>query len=107
MTSDPSRLIAALALDRFNLDLKTLDLCFLASLYLRADRASIESKGGDGTEAVSGPQRQRSRIASRTWHERLAGTALPNSGRSRILGHGYAEELRDGGWYALASRTSQ
>ena len=29
MSSDPSRLIAALARDRINLDLKTLDLCFL------------------------------------------------------------------------------
>ena len=43
MSSDPSRLIAALARDRINLDLKTLDLCFLASLYLRADRASLAS----------------------------------------------------------------
>lgn len=41
MPSDPSRLIAALARDRINLDLKTLDLCFLAGLYLRADRASL------------------------------------------------------------------
>ena len=32
MPSDPSRLIAALARDRINLDLKTLDLCFLAGL---------------------------------------------------------------------------
>ena len=30
MSSDPSRLIAALAHDRINLDLKTLDLCFPA-----------------------------------------------------------------------------
>jgi len=30
MSSDPSRLIAALARDRINLDLKTLDLCFIA-----------------------------------------------------------------------------
>ena len=43
MSSDPSRLIAALARDRINLDLKTLDLCFLAGLYLRADRASLAS----------------------------------------------------------------
>jgi chromosome partition protein MukF len=43
MPSDPSRLIAALARDRINLDLKTLDLCFLAGLYLRADRASLAS----------------------------------------------------------------
>ncbi len=43
MLSDPSRLIAALARDRINLDLKTLDLCFLAGLYLRADRASLAS----------------------------------------------------------------
>src|SRR5690606_12366778 len=41
MPSDPSRLIAALARDQINLDLKTLDLCFLAGLYLRADRASL------------------------------------------------------------------
>ena len=43
MLSDPRRLIAALARDRINLDLKTLDLCFLAGLYLRADRASLAS----------------------------------------------------------------
>jgi chromosome condensin MukBEF complex kleisin-like MukF subunit len=43
MSSDPSRLIAALARDRINLDLKTLDLCFLPGLYLRADRASLAS----------------------------------------------------------------
>jgi hypothetical protein len=43
MPSDPSRRIAALARDRINLDLKTLDLCFLAGHYLRADRASLAS----------------------------------------------------------------
>ena len=43
MSSDPSRLIAALARDRINLELKTLDLCFFAGLYLRADRASLAS----------------------------------------------------------------
>jgi chromosome partition protein MukF len=43
MSSDPSRLIAALARDPINLDLKTLDLCFLAGLYLRAARASLAS----------------------------------------------------------------
>ena len=43
MPSDPSRLIPALARDQINLDLKTLDLCFLAGLYLRADRASLAS----------------------------------------------------------------
>lgn len=43
MSSDPSRLIAALARDRINLDLKTLDLCFLAGLNVRADRASLAS----------------------------------------------------------------
>lgn len=40
---DPSRLIAALARDRINLELKTVDLCFLAGLYLRADRAALAS----------------------------------------------------------------
>ncbi|MBN2885457.1 MAG: condensin subunit MukF [Chromatiaceae bacterium] len=43
MPSDPGRLIAALARDQISLDLKTLDLCFLAGLYLRADRASLAS----------------------------------------------------------------
>jgi chromosome partition protein MukF len=41
--SDPSRLIAALARDQLHLDLKTADLCFLAGLYLRADRAALAS----------------------------------------------------------------
>lgn len=42
-SSDPTRLIAALARDQINLDLKTADLCFLAGLYLRADRAALAS----------------------------------------------------------------
>jgi chromosome partition protein MukF len=42
-TSDPNQLIAALARDQINLDLKTIDLCFLAALYLRADRAALAS----------------------------------------------------------------
>lgn len=41
--SDPSRLIAALARDQVGLELKTTDLCFLAGLYLRADRAALAS----------------------------------------------------------------
>ncbi len=44
MTSpDPSRTIASLARDQVNLDLKTVDLCFLAGLYVRADRAALAS----------------------------------------------------------------
>jgi len=40
---DPSRLVAALARNQINVDLKTVDLCFLAGLYIRADRlASFE-----------------------------------------------------------------
>jgi len=42
-SSDQSRLIAALARDQVTLDLKTVDLCFLAGLYLRADRAALAS----------------------------------------------------------------
>ncbi|MBY0401262.1 condensin subunit MukF [Myxococcota bacterium] len=42
-SSDPNRVIAALAGDRIHLDLKTVDLCFLAGLYLRADRAALAS----------------------------------------------------------------
>jgi len=42
-TTDPGRLIAALARDEITLDLKTVDLCFLAGLYLRADRAALAS----------------------------------------------------------------
>ena len=40
---DPSRVIASLARDRVNLDLKTVDLCFLAGLYLKADKAALAS----------------------------------------------------------------
>ena len=40
---DPSRLIASLARDQVNLDVKTADLCFLAGLYLRADKAALAS----------------------------------------------------------------
>lgn len=43
MSSDPNRLIAALARDRINLDLKTVDLCFLVGLYHRANRAALAS----------------------------------------------------------------
>jgi len=44
MTSpDPSRTIASLVRDQVNLDLKTVDLCFLAGLYLRADKAALAS----------------------------------------------------------------
>lgn len=41
--TDPSRVIASLARDQVNLDLKTVDLCFLAGLYLRADKAALAS----------------------------------------------------------------
>lgn len=34
---DPSRVIVSLALDQVNLDLKSVDLCFLAGLWVRAD----------------------------------------------------------------------
>jgi chromosome partition protein MukF len=40
---DPSRVVASLARDQVNLDLKTVDLCFLAALYLRADKAALAS----------------------------------------------------------------
>ncbi len=44
MTSpNPHRLIASLARDQVTLDLKTVDLCFLAGLYLRADKAALAS----------------------------------------------------------------
>lgn len=44
MTSpDPNRVIASLVRDQVNLDLKTVDLCFIAGLYLRADRAALAS----------------------------------------------------------------
>ena len=44
MTSyDPSRVIAALSREQATLDLKTVDLCFLAALYLRADKAALAS----------------------------------------------------------------
>ncbi|MDR1064212.1 MAG: hypothetical protein LBL48_09850 [Azoarcus sp.] len=44
MTSaNPNRLIASLMRDQVNLDLKTADICFLAGLYLRADKAGLAS----------------------------------------------------------------
>lgn len=42
-TPDPHRIIASLARDQVALDLKTVDLCFLAGLYLRADKAALAS----------------------------------------------------------------
>jgi chromosome partition protein MukF len=41
--SEPSRVIASLARDQVNLDLKTVDLCFLAGLHLRAEKAALAS----------------------------------------------------------------
>ncbi len=41
--NDPNRVIASLARDQVNLDIKTVDLCFLAGLYLRADKAALAS----------------------------------------------------------------
>jgi chromosome partition protein MukF len=41
--ADLSRVIASLARDQVSVDLKTVDLCFLAALYLRADRAALAS----------------------------------------------------------------
>ena len=40
---DPHRVLASLARDNVALDLKTGDLCFLAALYLRADKAALAS----------------------------------------------------------------
>lgn len=40
---DPSRVIASLARDGVSLDLKTVDLCFLAGLYLRANKGALAS----------------------------------------------------------------
>lgn len=42
-TPDPSRVVASLARDQVTLELKTVDLCFLAALYLRADKAALAS----------------------------------------------------------------
>ena len=42
-SAEPSRVIASLARDQVNLDLKTVDLCFLAGLYLKADKAALTS----------------------------------------------------------------
>ncbi|MCW5806870.1 MAG: chromosome partition protein MukF [Deltaproteobacteria bacterium] len=40
---EPNRVIASLARDQVTLDLKTVELCFLAGLYLRADKAALAS----------------------------------------------------------------
>ncbi|RUO91236.1 hypothetical protein D7Y11_21070 [Corallococcus sp. AB018] len=42
-SNEPTRVIASLARDQENLELKTVDLCFLAGLYLRADKAALAS----------------------------------------------------------------
>lgn len=42
-SADPSRVIASLSRDGVSLELKTIDLCFLAGLYLRADKAALAS----------------------------------------------------------------
>lgn len=42
-SAEPSRVIASLARDQVSLDLKTVDLCFLAGLYLKADKAALAS----------------------------------------------------------------
>ncbi|HYC78089.1 MAG TPA: condensin subunit MukF [Planctomycetota bacterium] len=40
---DPSRAVAALARDKAHVDLKTVDLCFLAALHLRAGKTGLAS----------------------------------------------------------------
>lgn len=40
---DPNRVLAALARDRVAVDLKTVDLAFLAALYLKGDQAALAS----------------------------------------------------------------
>lgn len=40
---DPSRVLTFLAQRGLSVDLKTLDLCFLAALYLRAERSAVSS----------------------------------------------------------------
>ena len=47
MPSDPSRIIAALLRDHVSIELKTLDLCFLAGLYLRAEDEALASFNED------------------------------------------------------------
>ena len=42
-SSDPSRLVAGLARDEVSLELKTVDLCFIAILYLRAEHERAPS----------------------------------------------------------------
>jgi len=41
--TDPNRVIASLVRDQVNLELKTVDLCFLTGLYLKADKAALAS----------------------------------------------------------------
>jgi chromosome partition protein MukF len=41
--ADPSRVVASLARGQVNFELKTIDLCFLAALYLKADKAALAS----------------------------------------------------------------
>lgn len=43
VSTDPNAIIAGFMRDGIRLDLKTVDLCFLAGLYLRADRAALAS----------------------------------------------------------------
>jgi chromosome partition protein MukF len=42
-SSDPNRVLASLARDRVTLDLKTVDVGFLAALYLKGDKAALAS----------------------------------------------------------------
>ena len=42
-SSDPHRVLASLARDRVTVDLKTVDLGFLAALYLKGDKAALAS----------------------------------------------------------------
>lgn len=42
-TPDPNRVIAVLARSQAGVDLKPIDLCFLAGLHLRADRSALAS----------------------------------------------------------------
>ncbi len=83
MSSDPNRLISALARDRIQLDLRTLELCFLAGLHLRAERSSLDSFQSFEEDVLV------------DMFERVCDVVEPNAERVRARATNTIQRLRD------------
>ncbi|MEQ1564516.1 MAG: condensin subunit MukF [Myxococcota bacterium] len=100
--TDPHRLIAGLARAQVKLELGTTELCFLAALYLRSDRAALASFEDDAlvdvyeqvcdlvTPGVDSPRRRATHAIHRLREDRLLqrvdGAGLVRTGEYTLTG---------------------